>query len=499
VAKFCEPPAGVALLSGALKQHGIECTVMDANLEGLLWLAQSGTHPCDSWTRRALAHYEQNLSDLKSPGVYQNMGRYRQRMMDINRVITSSLPERFRLTLADYTDSRLRPVKSEHLLIAAQTYEENPFYRFFEQRLADIIEGSESDHVGLSLCFLSQALTTFALAGWIKARFPQKKIIMGGGLITSWMSSPVWENPFEELIDILVKGEGEEALLTLEGIAQKDVEQPLPDFDFCKWDSYLAPGRILPFRASSGCYWSQCRFCPEKAEKSSYRQGKNRALTADLETLHEKYRPSYVHFLDNALSPSFLRALSGNVMPFAWYGFARFTHDLADPEFCRALYRSGCRMLNLGLESGDQDVLDRMNKGTDLDTASNALTSLKKAGITAYVYLLFGTSFENEASAEKTLEYVARHSDRIGFLNVAIFNLPRYSEDAGNLETDQFYEGDLSLYLNFRHPQGWGRNAVRRFLDKRFKRHPSIAPILRIDPPFFTSNHAMFVNNVLVK
>jgi hypothetical protein len=33
---------------------------------------------------------------------------------------------------------------------------------------------------------------------------------------------------------------------------------------------------------------------------------------------------------------------------------------------------------------------------------------------------------------------------------------------------------------------------IRQFLDKEFRRHPAIAPILRRDPPVFTSNHAPF-------
>ena len=36
VAKPCEPPAGIAKLAGALKAHGVPCTVLDANLEGML-------------------------------------------------------------------------------------------------------------------------------------------------------------------------------------------------------------------------------------------------------------------------------------------------------------------------------------------------------------------------------------------------------------------------------------------------------------------------------
>ena len=53
-----------------------------------------------------------------------------------------------------------------------------------------------------------------------------------------------------------------------------------------------------------------------------------------------------------------------------WYGFSRITPDLADLDFCRALKDSGCVMLKLGLESGDQAVLDSLEKGITLDLAS---------------------------------------------------------------------------------------------------------------------------------
>ncbi|MFO7749670.1 MAG: radical SAM protein [Desulfobacteraceae bacterium] len=504
VSKSCEPPAGIALLAGALKSRSIQATVVDANIEALMWLGQNAAHPGDSWTRRALSHYSRNLSDLKEESLYRNNGRYRQRVMDVNRVITTSLPERFRVTLADYSDGRLSPVESGDLLRSGEKFSENPFFGYFERCLAGRIENAGSQWVGISLCFLSQALTAFALAGWVKSRFPEKKIVMGGGLVTSWMSSPQWHNPFESLINTMVKGEGEEIIGELAAesgtVPQEmaggiiDTTTYLPDFEFCPWDLYLAPGRVLPYRTAIGCYWGKCRFCPEKAEQGRYRTGKNREIMAQLEEVTARCSADYVHFLDNALSPAFLRNLaSRNSASFLWYGFVRFSKELADPGFCRKLYRSGCRMLKLGLESGDQGVLDKMKKGTDLDTASRVLACLTAAGIKTYVYLLFGTSFENEASAQKTLNYVEQHSDKISFLNTAIFNLPRFSCDAEHLETRAFYSGDLSLYSGFNHPEQWDRRRVRQFLDKQFKKNPSIASVLRNDPPFFSSSHALFV------
>ena len=97
---------------------------------------------------------------------------------------------------------------------------------------------------------------------------------------------------------------------------------------------------------------------------------------------------------------------------------------LADDDFCLALKKSGCVMLKLGIESGDQEVLDQLNKGIDLPTASAVLKSLKRAGIATYVYLLFGTPPESKENAIKTLDFAIEHRDCIDFLNLAIFNLP---------------------------------------------------------------------------
>ena len=149
-------------------------------------------------------------------------------------------------------------------------------------------------------------------------------------------------------------------------------------------------------------------------------------------------------------------------------------------------------MLKLGLESGDQGVLDAMDKGIDLALVSQVLASLKQAGIATYVYLLFGTPAESIDEARKTLSFIADHYEAVTFLNLAIFNMPVCSPEADHLVLHDFYEGDLSLYSSFIHPRGWNRKKIRQFLDREFKRHPLITPIIQRDPPIFTSNHASF-------
>lgn len=495
VAKPCEPPAGVALLSSALKEHDLACNVYDANIYGLLHLINSDMVPVDSWSKRALKNREKIVQDLKTLSLYKNMDRYHQRVYDLNKLLSISVnTKRFRISLSDYSDSKLSSVNSRDLLKSARQYSDNPFYAFFEEKVRPKILNSDSQYIGISLCYLNQALVSFALAGWVKDNFKDKKIIMGGGLVSSWMSRPDYKAPFQDLVDFTIKGEGEQPLLEFLGRKEYARCHYVPDYDFAEHDLYLAPGKVLPFRASIGCYWSKCRFCPEKAETRPYNSRKASKVLQDLDSIDQKYSPDYIHFIDNAVTPAFLKALSKKRCSFKWYGFVRFEKELMNQDFCYDLKKSGCDMLKLGLESGDQNVLDNMNKGTNLNMVSIILENLYNAGILTFVYLLFGTVFEDKKSAFHTLEYVKEHREYIDFLNLAVFNLPKFSADALNFDTHDFYQGDLTLYLNFKHPFGWDRKKVKQFLDKTFKKQILKSRDIQKNPAFFSSNHAVFFN-----
>jgi Radical SAM superfamily len=492
VVKACEPPAGLAKLAGALSTHQVQHEMVDANLEALLFRLQSPVDALDRWSRRAVRHLPSDLQALRCGKGFDNLDLFTRTVTDINRIVQTARPHfDGTITLVNYGDSRLSPLRSADLIRAAETPGDNPLFDWFSTRLDRLLKDRPPSLIGLSVNYLSQALCAFAMAGYLKKRAPGVKIVLGGGLITSWLAGRDLRNPFEGLIDELVAGPGEGPLLSSQGI-DSIKNHYRPDYAAFADNHYLAPGFILPYSASQGCYWNRCSFCPESAEGHRFRPIPFDRVTADLNALVKETRPVLVHLLDNALSPALLKHLCENPIPAPWYGFARLSEELTSLDFCLALKKAGCVMLKLGLESGDQAVLDKLNKGIDLIPASSALKNLKAAGIATYVYLLFGTPAEDLASARQTLDFIVRHNQEIGFLNLAIFNLPRFGLEAGKMETEAFYEGDLSLYRQFKHPLGWHRGKVRHFLDREFKRHPAIAAILRRDPPFFTSNHAPF-------
>jgi radical SAM superfamily enzyme YgiQ (UPF0313 family) len=494
VSKPCEPPAGLALLSGALTAAGVDCRVADLNMACMGDLMNAPLTASDTWSRRAVHGLQTNLAALRSSALYENMDRYKRALMDVNRVLhVAGQGSNAIVSLSNYTSKDFSPVRSADLLRAAEQFEENAFFFSLERRLTGLFSVKLPDIVGLSVNFMSQALCAFAMAGYIRKRFPGIQIVMGGGLITSWMQIPGFANPFAGLIDELVSGPGEAALVAICG-EDANALPPGAIYDYSKLPvkDYLSPAPVIPFITARGCYWRKCRFCPERAEGSAYQPEPVSETACELARLTGQRRSGLIHFLDNALSPKFLKYLIANPPGAPWYGFVRITEQLTDMDFVRGLVCSGCVMLKLGVESGDQKVLDALEKGMDLTIASKALQTLKAAGIAAYVYLLFGTPAEDIDSARKTLDFTLKHSDAIDFLNLAVFNLPAYSEDARLLETVDFYEGDLSLYREFIHPRGWNRDRVRQFLAKEFTRPATIRRIIGNDPPFFTSNHAAF-------
>ena len=105
-------------------------------------------------------------------------------------------PYGVRLSLADYEAGGLSPVRSADLLHAAAAPDANPFHLWFRERLPEVLAETPVSAVGFSLNYLSQALTAFAMIGLIRRAYPHLRIVLGGGLVTSWMRNPGWRNPF---------------------------------------------------------------------------------------------------------------------------------------------------------------------------------------------------------------------------------------------------------------------------------------------------------------
>ena len=88
--KPSEPPPGIARLYGTLDAAGVKCSVIDANIEGILHLLGKSPPDSDRWTRRAVRNRARNLEFVRSGGVTAIFERYKRAVSDLNRLIEKS-------------------------------------------------------------------------------------------------------------------------------------------------------------------------------------------------------------------------------------------------------------------------------------------------------------------------------------------------------------------------------------------------------------------------
>ena len=514
-----EPPLSLAILSSVLRQSGVCSGALDANLKAYLYLldeqrlaALAGSEPRTS-IRRALKHCQESLKLLRSSAGAKSFSRYSTAVRYLNQLLSlwSKDNDSERLTLSDYQYEGYSVFNPQDLNLFSSGDVHTLFHPYFQDELIPQVEVQRPKIVAISINYLHQAFPAFELAGMLRHQYPDLQLIAGGGLITSW------QEPLQRLghklppFDRLVFGPGEASLVALakgpdaEGYYLSDISEIgfVPDFSFAEFSCYLSPKQIIPVSASRGCYWQKCLFCPEAtAPVHPYGSIQPDIFPGLLRQLSARHGATTFHLTDNAIPVNILKSLghhSVDLEGLSWFGFVRFEPALEDPAFVKSLADSGCQMLQLGLESGSQIVLDRLGKGVKLESTVKILENLSAAGISSYVYIMLGSPGETEADAEMTLNFLETHAEKIGFLNISIMNLPRGS---GLLENPELYGIDsshlrdekspLGLYHEFQSATGWDRAAARKFLHQRLLGSAIIRKIVKRNPPFFSSTHASF-------
>jgi radical SAM superfamily enzyme YgiQ (UPF0313 family) len=84
--------------------------------------------------------------------------------------------------------------------------------------------------------------------------------------------------------------------------------------------------------------------------------------------------------------------------------------DAVDAETMNAIRAAGCWNIAFGIESGDQDILDRINKHTTLEQIRLAVAAAKRAGLQVTGHVIIGfpeDSLKTIATTEKFINSLA--------------------------------------------------------------------------------------------
>lgn len=190
--------------------------------------------------------------------------------------------------------------------------------------------------------------------------------------------------------------------------------------------------RSLIIQATLGCSYNQCTFCSMYKTKT-FQARDLKDIRSDLLSAKNSYRPVTRIFLADgdalALSTDrlfkildLIREIFPNIERVSAYATGRNILGKTEAEL-RSLREKGLSMLYIGLESGDEAVLESINKG---ETAETIIASSKKvmdAGIVLSMTVISGLGGrKHKAShAVNTAKALSRiKPDYIGFLALMI-------------------------------------------------------------------------------
>jgi len=246
-------------------------------------------------------------------------------------------------------------------------------------------------------------------------------------------------------IDYIIRGEpefcllelakalskGEEPVTRIRGISYKEnnavkhnanrgFDEDLNRLPFPAWHlidvkKYPLPLSGEPFllvTTSKGCPHS-CLFCPAKPFYGSKMRFRKPDLVIDeMQYVSEKLGVKNFLIWSETFTEEreyvfqFCNELLRRKLNIAWVCNSRV--DKVDPEMLKLIKQAGCWMIGFGVESSDQEILDKSGKGITVKQIESALSSAKDALLEVTAHVIFGLPGETLETGRKTIEWITR-------------------------------------------------------------------------------------------
>lgn len=177
----------------------------------------------------------------------------------------------------------------------------------------------------------------------------------------------------------------------------------MPARELVPMDQYLRPGTIM---TSRGCPM-KCIFCIASTFEDAYRYRSPKNVVDELRFMHETWGINDFYFIDNVFTTHRRRAreICGLIreadLPVGWYCVSRV--DYVRQSLMQDLASAGCYRIELGVESGDAGVIERIRKRINIDQVRRAAEIILNLGMQPMFTFQVGHPNDTPESIEKTL------------------------------------------------------------------------------------------------
>ncbi len=316
------------------------------------------------------------------------------------------------------------------------------FHSWSEQELLRHVTDYEPDVIGLTA--MTHEITQAAqIASQLKRQLNVPAII-GGCHVTALPERTLAEFP---VFDYGIRGEGEKTTLELlqhlqqgptsnlssiQGLVYRNgrhlvVNAPRPFLTSAELDALPYPAlhhyygenplaltdkqAYYVMFTSRGCPYS-CAFCMQVLGRKLRRRSAQN-VCQEIEYAITHYGAHTFDFADEIflfdsqetrtlLQLMIERGLSDQIR---WSGLTRA--NFASPDVIALAKKAGCYHLEMGVESGDDEILKAINKGITVAQVKRAVRIIKEAGISLETYFIIGHPNETRETLQKTLDLAA--------------------------------------------------------------------------------------------
>jgi radical SAM superfamily enzyme YgiQ (UPF0313 family) len=292
-------------------------------------------------------------------------------------------------------------------------YQDVSIYHIVDNKIPDI----ESDIIGISFT-TPQFPAAVKVLQELKKTNPNSLFVAGGPHATACPKDVLGCG-----FDVVVVGEGEEALLDvvrkrergdniepiMRGSEIVDIDTiPFPDYDAIdigeyKWISKDGK-RFISMVTNRGCPM-RCRYCASPVMWKHLRSNSVDYVKAHIDLLKKKHHFDGIAFQDDVFTYDKKRMVCVTEhlkeKGIAFRCLARA--NLLDKERVKILTDNGCIEVCIGIESGNQEMLDVMNKRTTVEQNRQAILNCKEVGLSVKCFVLLGVPGESEESIKDTM------------------------------------------------------------------------------------------------
>ncbi len=302
----------------------------------------------------------------------------------------------------------------------------------------DYLERHDIDFVGIyanTICFRDTRRMLYRLEYLRQIGRWQGKIIVGGP------HTSVALETIPAFVDFVVQGEGERAILDIvEGRTAERVlrcrridnldDLPMPAWDYFihqpyNWGGDWFPGTpVFTMNTSRGCPF-HCTFCSVGSIWGrKYTCFSAERIAADIEYLMKQYGARGIYFREDNFTvqrertEKFCRLLLDRKLKITWACETRV--DTLDRDLVDLMHRAGLGALYFGVESGSQDVLNRLKKNITLEQTRATFRWCQEFGVKTAASVIVGVPGETPQDLQQTLGLVNDLKPTVTWFNVFV-------------------------------------------------------------------------------